>query len=493
MKLKYFITLCFCSFLLFFSVLGQYRLSLDSCRQLALKNNKELKISSKEIQIAKWQKELAKTHFLPKFSALGTYMRSEKEMMLLSDEQKHKLRNLGKGVVPKLQKAGMGMAMQYPQFAPIIQGMGKTIGGQLVPALGQLGSSLVEGLRTDTRNLYVGAVNVTQPLYVGGKIRAYSKITDYLVQIAEQKHKLSTQELLLQTEEAYWRVVSLSNKKKLADSYVKLLAQMDGDVEKMIAEGVATKADGLTVKVKRNEAEILQTKAENGVVLSKMVLAQLCGLPISSQILLDDEKVESIALALSENGVDKLQLALKNRPEICSLSLASQAKKEKVKIERSEFLPQVAFMGNYMITNPSSFNGFENKFGGMWTLGVQMKIPIFHWGEGWKKVKIAKQEAEIITDKLEEAKEKISLQVHQAKFRLEEAQKQVLMTGKNVEKAEENLRYAKLGFSEGVIPSSVVLKAHTAWFDAQSQQIDAQISLKLSRVFLEKALGTLHK
>lgn len=53
----------------------------------------------------------------------------------------------------------------------------------------------------------------------------------------------------------------------------------------MIAEGVATKADGLSVKVKVNEAEMTLTKVNDGLSLSKMLLCQLCGLDLSSPII----------------------------------------------------------------------------------------------------------------------------------------------------------------------------------------------------------------
>jgi len=65
------------------------------------------------------------------------------------------------------------------------------------------------------------------------------------------------------------------------------------------------------------------------------------------------------------------------------------------------------------------------------------------------------------------------------------------MAEKNLDKANENLRYANLGFREGVIPTSNVLEAQTAWLSAQSEKIDAQIDVKLTEVYLKKALGVL--
>lgn len=88
-------------------------------------------------------------------------------------------------------------------------------------------------------------------------------------------------------------------------------------------------------------------------------------------------------------------------------------------------------------------------------------------------------------------KEKIELQVNQAAFKVNEATKKLVMAEKNQEKADENLRYARLGFQEGVIATSNVLEAQTAWLSAQSEKIDAQIDVKLTEIYLQKSLGTL--
>ena len=91
----------------------------------------------------------------------------------------------------------------------------------------------------------------------------------------------------------------------------------------MITEGVATKADGLSVKVKVNEAEMKLTQVDNGLSLSKMVLCQLCGLPLNDEIRLADEDVESLTLPEYHVG-DNVATALANREELRSLDLANK-------------------------------------------------------------------------------------------------------------------------------------------------------------------------
>ena len=469
-----------------FIVKAQTSLSLDSCRALALTNNKDLLISHEKINAAHYQRKAAFTNYLPNFSATGAYMRNQKEFSLLNNDQKAALSGLGSNLAGPIGQAAAGIIATYPELAPLIS----SLSGSLPAALDQAGNSLVDALRTDTGNVYAGAITLTQPLYMGGKIRAYNKITKYAEELARQQHNGGMQEVIMSTDQAYWQVISLVNKKKLAEGYLKLLQQLDSDVEKMIAEGVATKADGLSVRVKVNEAEMTLTKVEDGLSLARMLLCQLCGLDLSSPITLADENMENIPLIPTDTHFD-LSTAYENRPEIRSLELATQIYKQKVNVTRAEHLPSIALMGNYMVTNPSVFNSFENKFKGMWNVGVMVQLPIWHWGEGIYKTKAAKAEARIAQYQLQDAREKIELQVNQAAFKVNEAGKKLVMASQNMEKAEENLRYATLGFREGVIATSNVLEAQTAWLSAQSEKIDAQIDVKLTEIYLKKSLGTL--
>lgn len=468
---------------------AQNVLSLDSCRALTLANNKELRISAEKISAAHYEKKAAFTNFLPKISAMGTYMRTEKEISLLSNDQKTAISHIGTAAQGSIQETFQQLIASNPNMGQLLEPLAPLIPG-IGSALNGVGQGLVDALHTDTRNMYAGALTLTQPIFMGGKIVAYNKITKYAEQLAESQHATGMQDLILSTDKAYWQVISLVNKKKLAESFLKLVQQLDSDVDKMIAEGVATKADGLSVKVKVNEAEMTLTQVENGLSLSKMVLCQLCGLPLETEITLEDENMKSLSLPAAEIE-SNIATALANREELRSLHLAGKIYDQKVNVTRAGFLPTVALTANYMVTNPSLVNGFERKFRGMWAVGAIVQIPIWNWGEGMYKVKAAKAEANIARYQLADVKEKVELQVSQATYKVNEAAKRLNMAEKNMEKADENLRYAKLGFMEGVIPTSNVLEAQTAWLSAQSDKIDAQIDVKLTEVYLRKAMGAL--
>lgn len=471
-----------------FSLQAQIALTLDSCRALAMENNKELLIGQEKIKAAHYQNKAAFTNYLPKLSATGTYIRNQKEISILNDEQKAGLSQLGTTVGTQVKGFAQQLAVAHPELAPLIASLGNF---DIATPLNAAGNSIVDAFRTDTRNMYAGAITLTQPLYMGGKIRAYNKITQYAEELARQQHHTGMQEVILSTDQAYWQVISLVNKKKLAEGYLKLLQKLESDIDHMIAEGFATKADGLSVKVKVNEAEMTLTKVEDGLSLSKMLLCQLCGLDLSTNVVLADENMNDLPILLKENSEINMETAYASRPELKSLELASLIYKQKVNVTRAEHLPTVALLGNYLVSNPSVYNGFENKFKGMWNVGVMVQVPIWNWGEGVYKTKAAKAEAQIAKYQLQDAREKVELQVNQAAFKVTEAKKKLIMASKNLEKANENLRYATLGFEEGVIAPANVLEAHTAWLSAQSEKIDAQIDIKLTEIYLQKSLGTL--
>lgn len=330
------------AFILFIGVLdsisAQSTLTLDSCRALALSNNKELRISAEKITAAHYEKKTAFTNYLPKIAAIGTYMHTQKEISLLSDEQKGAISQIGTTAQGSIQETFQQLAASNPELAQILQPLAPLIPG-IGNALNKVGQGLVDALRTDTRNMYAGAVTLTQPIFMGGKIVAYNKITKYAEQLAESQHATGMQDIILSTDQAYWQVISLINKKKLAQSYLQLVSQLDSDVDKMITEGVATKADGLSVKVKVNEAEMKLTQIDNGLSLSKMVLCQLCGLPLNDEIRLADEDVESLTLLEYHVG-DNVATALANREELRSLDLANKIYDQKVNITARDFFLQ---------------------------------------------------------------------------------------------------------------------------------------------------------
>ena len=462
---------------------------------MALRNNKQLSVAKLKQEVALNTRKAAKTKYLPKVDLLGGYEWTSQEVSLLKDSQKDMLGNLGTTASTALGEKATNMlgtlaqqGMITPQQA---QALGNFMGSQIAPlaqTINGFGQGITDAFRTDTRNIFAAAVMLRQPIYMGGAITAANRMAEINEQLSANSFNAANQNTLYTIDQTYWTVVSLRQKERLAKSFLELVKKLDSDVHKMIQEGVATRADGLKVDVKVNEAV---TQVENGLSLAKMLLCQLCGLPVSDEITLADENTDNLS-ASAASAQFNMETAMSNRPELKMLENAVEISEQTTKLVRAAFLPQVALTGGYMVMNPNPFNGFEKEFSGVFNVGVLVRVPVWNWFEGAYKVRASKAATTMANLELDDAREKIELQVNQSSFKVKEANKRLAMAMKNAERAEENLRCANLGFKEGVMQSTEVMEAQTAWLQAHTQKIDAAIDVRLSQISLNKALGILN-
>ena len=486
---------------------AQRVLSLDSCRVLAQRNNKQLQVSRFNKEMTANARRSARTQYLPKVDVVAGYEYFNREVNLLSNTQKSALGNIGTTSVQQFNgdlgtaitnrltgmvQQGTLTMQQAQQMSALMQELGTPL-SQYAAAMGNsIGEKVVDALHTDTHSLFGGSVTLRQPLYMGGAIIAANKMADIADRMADDRITLQIQSTIHNIDQAYWTVVSLRQKQRLAYSFRDLVVKLNDDVQKMLEQGVATRADALKVQVRLNEADMQITQVDDGLTLARMLLCQLCGLPIDEPIVLEDESRDRISTA-GEPSAEALAVSddLSNRPEIRLLQSTVELGKQNTRLVRAAYLPHLALTGGYSVTNPNVFNGFQKKFSGVWNVGVLLQVPVWNWLDSKYKVRASKAVTRMADMELADMQEKISLQITQSRFKVAEADKKLAMAEKNIASADENLRSAQVGFREGVMESTDVLAAQTAWQQAQSQLIDAQIDVRLARVNLDKALGIL--
>lgn len=466
--------------------------TLSDCRRLAIQHNKQLKVAAEQVESAKNLEKAAFTQFLPSISANGSYLHNQKDVSLLGEDAYLPVYTMGKDGAPSFYSS-VNNNWQYLNGMPVapLDDKGNPFNPSSNPEKIKWKNMALlpkDAFSLDMSNVFVGNIMITQPLFLGGKVLALNQLAKSSKRLADAALEGKQSETLLETDIAYWRIVSLANKEKLALSYLELLKKMSLDVEKSIAIGVATKADQLTVKVKENEAEMSLLQVQDGLKLSRMALNQVCGLPLDAVTPLADEQLTTLGQPDLSPMVDQ---PVTNRSEIKSLEEGVKMADANKRVMVSRFLPNAALTAGYLTSNPSMYNGYQKSFDGQFQIGVVVNVPIFHWGERFQTLKSAEHEKNAAQYQLDEAKEKIELDVTQSRFKLDEAARKVVMTASNKDKAQENLSCANLGFESGVVTTSTVMEAQTAWLKASSDHIDAQIDVQLYRVYLQKALGQL--
>ena len=437
------------------SFAGQARaqrvLTLDSCRSLAKEHSRILQQKDEEIKAAHAKKQQVMTNFFPQVAARGVYLHMQKELHLIDWDK----------------------------------------------PLGHLNFLIPERLRhlgtVDLRNLWVGNVTAIQPLFLGGKIISGYQMASLAERLQGELRQTAETEVETKLDETYWQVVSLRSKERLLDQLVRLLEQTVKDVDASIDAGVATKADGLSVRTKLSEAEVKRSQVVNGLELSRMLLADLCGLSEDEPFTLAEEgHLQELLLSTQTAPIardEDTEAAIERRSEIRSLRLVDSIYSKRVNMESASLFPKLYGVASYSTTNPNSFQGQKKEFAGQYYLGLMLEVPISDLFSGTFKRRQAKAEHRVKQLELAEARSKINLQIKQALRTADDARRAYTTALSAVKMAEENMRYAKAGYDEGVIPLLNYTMAQTAWMSAQDSLIDAQIRVLLTESKLKKILA----
>lgn len=430
------------------SLSAQTRLSLEDCRSMARDHSRVLQQKDQEILAAGAKRQEVFTKFFPQVSARAGYLHMEKQFHLIDWD---------------------------------------------LP-LGQLNFLIPDRVRSlgtvDLRNVWVGNLTAIQPIYLGGKLRNGYQMAGLAEQLQRELKATAATEVEDKVDEAYWQVVSLVSKERLVVQLVSLLNETVRNVDAAIAAGVSTKADGLSVRTKLSEAEVKLSQVRNGLQLSKMLLADLCGMDEQAEYSLADEGTLAVQLPQSgQYSEADVPAAIERRSEVRSLRLVDSIYSKRVKVATSELLPKVYGLASYSTTNPNIFNGQKKQFGGQYYLGVMLEIPISGLFSGTYARREAQAEHRVKQLELSEARSKISLQMKQALRNAEDARRALTASLHEVEMAKENMRYAEVGYREGVIPLINYTMAQTAWMSAQDGLIDAQIRVRLTESKLKNILA----
>lgn len=474
-------------------VSAQQALTLEECRKMALEQNKKIRMAKEDAQMACLTKKAAASKYLPSISLNGGYLRTNKTLKPLGND-------LFLPVVPfntiDPQTGEFNPAsLQDPATALNTLVINPQTGQPMLDAAGNPVFKNYALLPSDklvfgNKNSYYARLSVNQPLFTGFKITEANNIAKHAENIAKENVVLTRAEVLVKTDEAYWRTVSLQEKVKLANSYELLLDQLVTDLENMYAEGIITRNDLLKAQVSQNEARLKVMKAENGLALSKMALARIIGtenedITLSGKVM-DRDSSDTYGTIVPENSID-------NRAEIIMLKEKLAIMESSKNIERSKFMPDILLTGGYGWMNPNPYNGLKKEFGGDWSIGVIVSMPIFTWGERAHNLNSADIKKRKVQLEIDEAREMIDLQIRQNRYKYNEAIRKAELTQLSKAQAEENMKIAKENLLEGRIRLTELLEAQVQWENASSEYIDALIEIKTARSELEKSTGEIYK
>ena len=463
------------------------QLTLQQCHYLATQSNPTLKAAQERIDAADALLGMAFCQFLPKVDALGTYVWNEKSIHLLSDQQANDINHIGTTVENDIENSLDDFLASLGVTSPTLaQHVVESLGGmRLEENLNNMGRKVTDAMNIDMHNILAGSVTVAQPLYLGGRLSALYRSAQYSCDMQQALGNKVYDGLLIAVDAAYWQYISLLHKQQLAQQYYDLLQNLDSNVVAMVDADVATRGDVTKVRVKLNEARMDLTKADCGLELARLALCQICGLdPNGDYVFVEDSTIVTYS-PLGHIDMEKICAARDDYRALCDAKgIADQG----VRLARAGLLPNVVATGSYVVSNPNLYNGYQNNFGGMFTAGVAVNIPLGHPGDIYA-LKAAKHKRAEAAYQVEESKNLIRLEVNRLNHQLKVANLKLQQAESDLDNAEENLRLADESFKAGVVSSTDLMAAQTAWMKAKTEVLDAEIELRLDHLYLMQATG----
>jgi len=413
-------------------------IKLDSAKVLALENNNRIKDAEFKLKASEKAKESAFTNYFPKIEASGFALRSSDYLLDIQTPE-----------------------MNLPVYDGNPANLPNATQFAYVPSLNIQSLDYVN----------TAMVTATLPIYAGGRIRNGNNLAQLGVEINQDQLNLSTDQVLTTTEEYYWNLVALNEKKITLHNYEKLLLRLQKEVQDYYDAGLINKSDLLKVKLELNKIEVNKLKLDNGIEMLKMVFCQHIGIAYNQSFNVNDSIVSILPPEFFFITTDK---ALENRNEYKMLNKAIEAEELQKKMTRGEYLPQFAIGAGGMYLDAFEQN---NSYG---LAFATLSIPISDWWGGSKKLQEQDIKIEIAQNNLEDKSELLQLQ-------MTKSYKDLLISYKEIEIAKtslkQSLEYQKEledTFDAGITSTSDLLEARALSQEAKDALIDAKIQYKIN-------------
>ena len=429
---------------------AQQPYTLQQCKQEALKNNIAIRKADNSIRSAEEQRKETYTKYFPNVSASGVYFHANKALV----------------------DGSVSPAEYIPAEA-----------AQMIPAemAGMLGNPIAFSMM---KHGVLGSVTALQPVFTGGQIVNGNKLAQIGVEASRLQRELSAREVELTTERYFWQIIQLREKIKTLDAASKSLESIEKDVKVAIKAGVALNNDLLQVQLRQNELASNRIQLENGISISKRVLAQYIGIPYSESFDIQAPLAAlSTPLPASLLSTQEEGLGVTLLPEYQLLEKNVQANQLQQKMEYGKNLPTVAVGAGFI------YNDLMDKGISRGLLLAQVSIPISQWWGGSHAVKRKKIAVRQTLEDLENNRELLLINMQAKRDDLDAAQKQLAIARKSIEQADENLRIQTNSYKAGTLTMSDLLQAQTQSQQARDRFTEVYTDYQIKMLEYRQATG----
>ena len=431
-------------------------LTLEESIEIAKQGNLTLQTAEQNLKAAEAQVRAARAGLLPRITASGNYT-------YFKDIQKSVIQAEG----------GFGFPMPD-----------REMDGPAPPSADNE-SDLIE-LEFGAHHNAQGTVSLTQPIFAWGRYYYGYQAAELNYQAMQRDVDAASNQLRLDVSEAFYGALVAQEFVRVAQQSVSLVEEQLAIAEASFEAGAATNFDVLRAKVQLANAKSQLIRGQNGVQTAKNAYKTVLNMPLSENISVKG------TLEIPENhkiptlDLDSLiQQALENRPEVQRTQFTEYAARKQIDIAKTRSRPDLGFFTNYQISQNERLTEMNR----IWSLGVQINIPIF---DGFA-TRAAVQQTESALEQVQlggtQVKVGVEFEVRAAYLNLRGAETIIEVQREAVTQAHESVRIANLQFQNGIITTVALTDTQLALAQAEVNRLQAYHDYIVGFARLEKAIG----
>jgi len=345
-------------------------------------------------------------------------------------------------------------------------------------------------IRVGTQDNYTWAVEAKQPLFAGGGIMANYEASKIGHDISRMDEAVAVQDIIQEVKVSFFNILKAEKLLGVARQSLEQLQAHRHVAQNFFDVGLIPRNELLQSEVQVANGEQSLIRTENGVELAKSKFNTVLRRNIN-----DPVQVEDILTyrPYDLHIEDCFKAAMENRPEIKSQALKVDQAKSLVKLAKSDFYPTVSAVGHYeRVGDTPGVSGTAFKDTESWYVMGVASWTFWEWGKTKNRVDASRSKENQSVDLLNNTRDQITLEVKNAYLLMRESEKQVMVTKKAIEQAQENFRINQERYREQVATSTDVLDAQTLLTRAKSDSANALSEYHISHARLERAMGTIY-
>ena len=300
----------------------------------------------------------------------------------------------------------------------------------------------------DNRNTAAASATLSVPVFAPAVYQTM-KLTKVDIELAREKARSSRLDLINQVTKAYYQMLLAQDSYEVMQQSYNISKENYDVISSKFDVGRVSEYDKITAEVQMRSMNSSLVSAQNGLTLAELQLKVLMGINTDIKVVIDD-KLENYENGLKLADVDASEAALENNAAIRQLDLNRTMLERTLKIQRTGFMPNVAFSltGQYQSLQNDNWRIWNYDWSPSASFTIAVSIPIFR-ASNWTKLKSTKLQLSSLEDTKANTQRQLVMAAQNYMHSMASSIAQVNSNREAITKADKALSIAKTRYDVG--------------------------------------------